>query len=272
MTAISILSPVKFCKKCQCDTDRYNDGRCKPCASLRSKNYYEKNAENIKSAVGTYRINNPDKINKLQSEIRLRRKNSYLSSGASFRFCVKCETETERTMYGECKICAKVRDKNYKTLNADKVKEKYRKWRLQNKEWLKETERRRWKNKSKDLKEKVVEWRHNNPDKVRSAAISWRGRNQAAVTIHHANRRARKKAYDGQLSKGLAEKLLKLQRGKCACCGKALGDNYHLDHIIPLALGGTNTDDNIQLLLQRCNSQKHAKHPIDFMQSRGFLL
>jgi 5-methylcytosine-specific restriction endonuclease McrA len=51
-----------------------------------------------------------------------------------------------------------------------------------------------------------------------------------------------------------------------------LGDNYHLDHIVPLAIGGTNTDDNIQLLRQKCNQQKSAKHPIDFMQSRGFLL
>jgi 5-methylcytosine-specific restriction endonuclease McrA len=51
-----------------------------------------------------------------------------------------------------------------------------------------------------------------------------------------------------------------------------LGDNYHIDHIMPLALGGSNTDDNIQLLRQRCNNQKCAKHPVDFMQSRGFLL
>jgi 5-methylcytosine-specific restriction endonuclease McrA len=45
-----------------------------------------------------------------------------------------------------------------------------------------------------------------------------------------------------------------------------------MDHIIPLALGGTNTDDNIQLLRAKCNKQKGAKHPIDFMQQRGFLL
>lgn len=56
------------------------------------------------------------------------------------------------------------------------------------------------------------------------------------------------------------------------CCGLPLGDNYHIDHIMPLALGGSNTDDNIQLLRQRCNNQKCAKHPVDFMQSRGFLL
>jgi 5-methylcytosine-specific restriction endonuclease McrA len=87
------------------------------------------------------------------------------------------------------------------------------------------------------------------------------------------NRRARKNASAGKLSFNLAEKLFKLQHGKCACgCKKHLGKDYHLDHIMPLALGGANTDNNIQLLRKQCNWQKHAKHPIDFMQSRGFLL
>lgn len=36
--------------------------------------------------------------------------------------------------------------------------------------------------------------------------------------------------------------------------------------------GGTNTDDNIQLLNAKCNVSKGAKHPIEFMQKQGFLL
>ncbi len=106
-------------------------------------------------------------------------------------------------------------------------------------------------------KKKCAEWRKNNPDKLR---------------IYSQNYRANKEASGEKLSFGLAEKLFKLQRGKCACCGLPLGDDYHMDHIIPLKLGGPNNDANIQLLRQRCNGQKNAKHPIDFMQSRGFLL
>ena len=78
------------------------------------------------------------------------------------------------------------------------------------------------------------------------------------------------------------------QRGGCKTCAKArdkaryesnteqskkpLGNDYHLDHINPLALGGSKTDEKIQLLRATCNLQKNAKHPVDFMQSRGFLL
>ena len=42
--------------------------------------------------------------------------------------------------------------------------------------------------------------------------------------------------------------------------------------IKPLARGGTNQRTNLQLLCPPCNLSKSAKDPIDFMQSRGFLL
>lgn len=89
---------------------------------------------------------------------------------------------------------------------------------------------------------------------------------------HGHNRRARKRSSGGVISPGLARKLFKLQSGKCACCGLSLGGDYHMDHIMPIAMGGPNEDRNIQLLRAACNIQKTAKHPVDFMQSRGFLL
>lgn len=61
------------------------------------------------------------------------------------------------------------------------------------------------------------------------------------------------------------------QKGKCACCVRKLG-NYEIDHITPLSKGGSNERRNLQLLCRYCNRSKHAKHPITFMQSRGFLL
>lgn len=115
-------------------------------------------------------------------------------------------------------------------------------------------------------------WNAANPDKVKERVRAWQKANPEACRIIRQNRRTRKLENGGKLSMGLMSKLFKLQKGKCACCLKPLGDKYHMDHIMPLALGGSNTDDNIQLLRQRCNHQKHAKHPIDFMRERGFLL
>lgn len=113
-------------------------------------------------------------------------------------------------------------------------------------------------------------------EELRAANAAYRKANPVPPEknrIDAHNHRARKLEAGGKLSRGLAERLFKLQRGKCACgCGQKLGDDYHRDHIMPLALGGTNTDDNIQLLRATCNLQKSVKHPIDFMQQRGFLL
>lgn len=118
-----------------------------------------------------------------------------------------------------------------------------------------------------------AKWEASNPEKMKAARANWRASNPEALRIHSQNRRARSRASAGRLSKGLADRLFTLQRGKCACgCKQPLGDDYHLDHRMPLALGGTNTDDNMQLLTATCNMQKNAKHPVDFMQQRGFLI
>lgn len=115
-------------------------------------------------------------------------------------------------------------------------------------------------------------WQAKNRDKVRAAVKKWQQLNPDAVKSIGHNRRAREKQASGRLSPDLSKRLFALQKGKCACCKKPLGKNYHMDHIMPLALGGTNTDDNIQLLRAKCNNQKYKKHPVDFMQERGYLL
>lgn len=116
-------------------------------------------------------------------------------------------------------------------------------------------------------------WKCANRDSERARLVAWHKANPEARRINEHNRRARERANGGKLSKGIADKLFRLQRGKCACgCKQPLGDDYHMDHRMPLALGGTNTDDNMQLLRSTCNLQKHSKHPVDFMQERGFLI
>lgn len=122
-------------------------------------------------------------------------------------------------------------------------------------------------------KEADFRYRQANPEKNIASCAKWRAANKMARRILDNNRNARKREVGGKLSQGLAERLFKLQRGKCACgCMQPLGENYQLDHRMPVALGGANEDWNIQLLRATCNQQKHAKHPIDFMQSRGFLV
>jgi hypothetical protein len=56
------------------------------------------------------------------------------------------------------------------------------------------------------------------------------------------------------------------QSGCCTICHVPVSlASAHRDHIIPLALGGENTADNIQILCKRCNLSKGSKHPAVFL-------
>lgn len=99
----------------------------------------------------------------------------------------------------------------------------------------------------------------------------YRASHPGSRRIEKKNRKLRIRA-SGRLSTGISKKLLLLQKGKCAICRDDILSGYHIDHVVPIALNGTNTDDNVQLLCPKCNISKGAKHPIDFMQSLGKLL
>ena len=58
-------------------------------------------------------------------------------------------------------------------------------------------------------------------------------------------------------------------RHHCQSCGKTnLEANLNIDHIIPLARGGSNDISNLQTLCHTCNQQK--KHHFDARFQRNF--
>ena len=199
------------------------------------------------------------------------------------KYCKRCQAETERNAGGSCKHCAKA----YREAHTDRAKEANTTWREANPERVKAKNAARYlanperakaaavawqKDNQERFKEYSVAYRAENRERLIALSTAWQKANPEAKRICDQNRRARKLDNGGKLSKGLSAKLFKLQKGKCPCCQQPLGNDFHLDHIMPLKKGGANDDWNIQLLRQQCNQQKSAKDPIDFMQSRGFLL
>ena len=100
----------------------------------------------------------------------------------------------------------------------------------------------------------------------------WAARNPELVRINRHERRARQHRAAGSHSVADIKWLYASQNGLCVVCRRKLGKGYHVDHIVPLVGGGTNDRRNLQILCEPCNRSKHAKDPITFMQSRGFLL
>jgi 5-methylcytosine-specific restriction endonuclease McrA len=49
--------------------------------------------------------------------------------------------------------------------------------------------------------------------------------------------------------------LVEIAADMCCYCYKALGSDFHVDHIIPLSFGGTNNLSNLVLACPKCNLQ-----------------
>jgi 5-methylcytosine-specific restriction endonuclease McrA len=175
------------------------------------------------------------------------------------------EKEKKRRLYLKNQEKALAYAAKYREENREKIKEKCAgKW----SEWS-----AKYRAKNPDAsRARTQAWKDANPERRKATQAAYLQNNKPRHLINIQNRRARKIKAGGELSKGLGERLYFLQKGKCACCEKPLGDKYELDHIIPLARGGSNTDDNIQLLTPTCNRQKGAKDPVQFMQARGKLI
>jgi 5-methylcytosine-specific restriction endonuclease McrA len=117
------------------------------------------------------------------------------------------------------------------------------------------------------------EWAAENKYHLIAKSKKWREENPELQRIQNSARRARIRMQMGVVSRDIIKRLMGLQRGQCAACRCDLDSSgIHLDHIMPVAKGGLHDDSNLQLLCPTCNHSKHAKHPIDFMQEKGFLL
>lgn len=161
--------------------------------------------------------------------------------------------------------------KDWYAANKEITFQRAMEWKLANPEKVKASGAARYQ-KDKDRIAKVGSaWHEKNKDRINARKSAWRKANPDAIRRGNHNRRFRKSVNGGRLSPGITQKLMKLQQGKCAICKIGIKSEVHLDHIMPLALGGTNTDQNTQLLCPRCNLRKGAKHPVAHMQSMGFL-
>jgi 5-methylcytosine-specific restriction endonuclease McrA len=237
--ADAILSE-KTCRKCGV---KFSGVRCKDCQKLQMAKYYEANKSTILERCKNYRLSKPDEVRACISAWYLANRDRALANAAEYRLSHKGQTKA----YGIA----------WNAVNPGRSKARSAKWALENKD------RRRSTN---------AAWYAANKLKINKRNSAWKRINPEVVRIYAHNRRTRMRNAGGKLSLGLAKKLFKLQRGKCMCCGRALGKNYHLDHIMPIAMGGANEDWNIQLLRQKCNNQKSVMHPTDWMQRRGFLI
>lgn len=173
--------------------------------------------------------------------------------------------------------------------NPDKVAAKAKRWRLAHRDEIlarvkaaraadpekaRERERARYAENVKRIRRRKAEWRVANIETERARDKRYRENNREKVRIQWKARKSRKRGASGTFTPADIAALLQVQKHKCAhsWCRVPLKDGHHIDHVMPLARGGSSDRRNLQLLCPACNMKKHAKHPIDFAQENGLLL
>lgn len=253
---LTVKADVRSCVKCG-TSERSKDGKCVACRLKNRREWVAANKEKVYAQQAKYRAENRDQVlaakrawhEKNKERIAKDKREIRAKDGEAIR-------ERQRESYARNRVKANTRTAEYYKQNKERI--------------LKQQADSYQVNKARKIATNL-RWSQANGEKSRSIKAAWSARNKDYIREKTARRRATLKS-SGELSRGAVKRLHLHQKGKCVCCGAPLGNDYHLDHIIPLALGGKNEDSNIQLLTAQCNLKKGAKHPIDYMQERGFLL
>lgn len=196
--------------------------------------------------------------------------------------------------------CARALNERWRKANPGKQKAYDERWRNTNPEKVKASNKasnaRRYRADPEKVKASNDRWRKANPEKAmaisRRVSARWRKANPEKIKASDARqrkanpekhheldriasrlRRAQKRGSGCTHTAADLSEILKAQGNRCAYCRASLSKaKKHVDHIVPLALGGSNARANLQYLCQPCNQSKHAKHPIAYARSLGLLL
>lgn len=141
-----------------------------------------------------------------------------------------------------------------------KAKARDRAYRAARREQIRAYDRMRAKRDRSKKRVIIDRWIRRNPD-----------RHAELCRVKAHRRRARERGAVGTFSADDISRITKAQRNRCALCKKK-SRRLTVDHIMPLARGGTNWPHNLQMACLQCNRKKNAKDPIAFMRERGALL
>lgn len=175
--------------------------------------------------------------------------------------------------YRRCKAChnkatTERRKKNperhreYIEKNKDRIREYQRVWQQGYRATEKGRQYRKdyyWKNRDRDLA-RSAEYHRANPDRTKEAWERWCERNADRLPdlrkSRNINRRARKLNAPGNATPAAIASRVSYFGYACYLCD---GPYEAIDHVIPLARGGSNWPANLRPICGSCNSKKGAK-------------
>ena len=285
--------------KCKNRKDGYR-AECKSCVSSYNKKYREDNSERLAVQKREYAKANRDRINEYKKQWvqenkehrreymrqwrqENRKQNNYdyvtekeCSKCGEIKLisefnkhvnardghteqCRSCISEQSRKKYEENPEQAKERARRYREENPEKVKEQKRKERENNLDRYQEYLRQYYQENQETIKERSRKHYEENTERHQECARQWRKENIGKKRSYEAKRRALEKSTS-------TTDPWELQQ--IALFYKDCPKGRHVDHILPLALGGCHELSNLQHLKNRLNESKGAKHPDEWDDPR----
>lgn len=197
---------------------------CKQCNSDNCKRYYQRNKEIIKEKTSQYYYENKNRALELRS--------------------IRYKNNREKVL---------LQQKEYR--DREEIKERLKQYRIDNAEIL-------------SIKKK--KYREANKEKILAYDREWKLNNKEKLSVNDRQRRARlASAVSEKYSK---EDIIKRYGTCCHICGEEIDlkatriigqhgweKGLHLDHIIPLSKGGSDTIENVKPAHGYCNLSKSNK-------------
>ena len=145
--------------------------------------------------------------------------------------------------YPQCKPCRK----EYRVANKERRAESYNDWYQRNLERTRAAKR---------------QWYFDNLERSRATNKKWYQEHPEYNRANQARRRAQKAKTlsDPKGVKAIYELSVRGIDIKCYLCGKVTEPNdRHVDHVIPLSMGGNHSPDNLAIACSSCNLKKGSK-------------
>ena len=216
-----LKNDMKTCVNCE--NPRAKTGSyCNACVAERSRAYYKKNREKILARVAQHYLDNKEVI-------AIRHKKKY-------------ELNKDKIL---------ARQARYR--ETDRYKELSEKWKTENRE---------------SILAKKKEYRQNNKDKIKKYQDEWKKKNAEHVEAYDRRRRARKR--NARVDVYKTQDVLDLYGTDCYLCNAAIDfsaprrvglqgweNGLHIDHVIPISKGGSDSLDNVRPAHALCNLSKH---------------
>lgn len=170
----------------------------------------------------------------------------------SSKGCVQCHNEKMKIRAKKPEVIEKRRTE------YENKKDHFNNLRKQNDKAIQRATSKIWRDNNKD---KLAIYSERNRDSINKSHKAWRLANPERVKIINKigdqNRRTREKKA-GRLSIKRIDHLLEVQMGLCHWCFEPMGEDWEIEHVLALANGGNNADENIVLACRLCNAQKNA--------------